>query len=658
MRCIFFILIFCSLSLKAQILRDPSIPVSIEELNRANNDSILKGKDLNRPSDSLKIYHPQITDYNVWTTNQKIKTVDTALTIDSFYKKNEYQKDLFHYQEPINLGLALNPLSVEVNQASFEILPTGKTSMYKSVDKIKYYNVKTPLTQFKFETGLREGQYLSTTFTHNIHSRWNYAINYEYLSSLGNYLETEVKNKVLSLNSNYKTRNNRYQMQLAFVTHDLDNSENGGLKQESIQAYIDNNPNFTNRQNMFSNMRGAVSKFDERRIQMQHQFGILSFGNKKDTVATSKEFPIFLKHQLVYKHQDFEYNENTAQNFYDNVLVGTNLHNRKKLDNLTNKVTLGYKWSEKLNVEGGLIHQLIKPYNDSEWIYSQGVVPASVVENRLGAVADLVFNWKENIQVNGTGEMTQGSVFGNAYKLDANIALVPFKGYEFKGGVKLNSNFPSLNLFYNQSFYDKFNYYNEGLSNEISQEVYASLSSDALGLNVYGKLLNIDNYTYLDEAYQVKQSNNPLSYFSIGAREHYKFGKFGVDLRAEYQRVIENESLYPVPDIIARGTIYYENDAFNKNMHFMTGLTTHYFSKFKSREFFPILNEFNLNNGTEIGNYPQIDAFLNMKVRRMRIYLRTQNINSFFMPGKNFYTPNLPSRDFKIQIGINWFLFS
>lgn len=663
MRYIFFVLIFCSLTLQAQIHRDPNSVRTIEDINKSENDSILSASNQAKPSDSLKIYNPSISDYKVRFANTNLQAVDTALTLDAYYKKNVYQKDLFLYQEPSNLGLSLNPLAVETHKERFQILPTGKSYMYKPVDSIQYYNVKTPLTQFIFENGMQEGQFLSTTFSHNIHARWNYTLNYDYLNSMGRYLNTNVKNTSFMVNTNYITANNRYQVQAAFVSHDLNNYENGGLTQKSLEAYIDNDPNFTNRQNMFSNLQGTFTKFDERRIQLQHKFGILSFGNKTDSLAKAKEFPIYIQHQWVYKHQDFEYNEtpNNPQNYFDTIPIGTQLHNRKKLDNLTNKITLGYQWSQRLNVQGGLVHQFIKPYYDEPQVYSKGIVPAEKVENRLGITANLLFQWKEHIKLTAEGEITEGNTFGNAYDLNAAISIAPAQGFLFKGGLRLNAGFPHLNYFYSQSFYDKFNYYNEKLENETSQEIYAGLSSHSLGLHIYGKLFNINHYTYWDHQWKIQQATDPLKYFAIGAQEHYKVGNFGAEVRVQYQNVIANESLYPVPEIIARATLYYENQVFNNNMHLMAGISTHYFSQFNSREFFPLMNEFSLqdpNQTRSIGNYPQIDLFLNMKIRRMRIYLRTENINSFFMPGQNFYTPQQPSRDFKIQLGIHWFLFS
>ncbi|MGI9526637.1 MAG: putative porin [Weeksellaceae bacterium] len=663
MRCIFLFILLCSYTLQAQLVPDRNVTRSITDINRSENDSILGANQDKGPSDSLKVYNPTISDYKTRTAYGTWQSIDTALTIDAYYRKNEYQRDLFTYQEASNAGLSLNPLTIELPLNNFEILPVGKSFMYKPVDSVTYYNVKTPTTTFIFENGDQEGQFLSTTFSHNIHSRWNYTINYNYLKSMGRYLNQEVLNTSFLFNSHYTSKSNRYQVQSAFISHDLNNNENGGLTTESLQAYKDNNSNFTNRRNMFHNLQGAYTKFDERRIQLQQKLGIISWGPSRDSLVETKQFPIYLKHQLVFKHQDYDYFETKGEPeyYFDAYILSSNLHNRKKLDNLINRVTLGYQWSEKLNVEGGVIHQFLKPYYDNDWVYTQGTIPASTTENRVGLTGNLLFNWKDHIAIHGKGEFTRGDVFGNAYQLNAKIEVSPISGYHIEGGVNLNAGFPHLNYFYNQSFYDKFNYYNKNLDNQSSQELYASISSEPIGLEVYGKLQNINNYTYLDKSLEVQQATDPLQYFMVGVNEQFKFGKFGTDLRFQFQKVIEQRDLYPVPDYIARATIYYEDNLFNNAMHLMTGISGHYFSEFNSRAFFPILNDFNLQPESSmqpIGNYPQVDIFLNMKVRRMRIYLRGQNISSFLLPGQNLYTPNQPSKDFKIQLGIHWFLFS
>lgn len=194
---------------------------ALSDEERRYNDSILAGNQGNRPADSLKIYNPVIGDYNYWTSNLSKREIDTAMNIDSYYKQNIYQRDLFNVQQFPNLGQALNPLTPYHIEDNLQLLPTGKSFMYLREEDIKYYDVKTPMTEFILENGLKEGQFLSTTFAHNVHSRWNYALQYRYLKSQGRYLNSLANNSNFVFTTNYKTKNHRYQLHANFVTHDF-----------------------------------------------------------------------------------------------------------------------------------------------------------------------------------------------------------------------------------------------------------------------------------------------------------------------------------------------------------------------------------------------------------------------------------------------------
>ena len=71
----------------------------------------------------------------------------------------------------------------------------------------------------------------------------------------------------------------------------------------------------------------------------------------------------------------------------------------------------------------------------------------------------------------------------------------------------------------------------------------------------------------------------------------------------------------------------------------------------------PLLAEFYVQNESELGGFPRLDFFLNVKVRQTRIYLKAEHFNSGFS-GYNFYAaPNYPYRDFVVRFGLVWNFF-
>lgn len=93
-------------------------------------------------------------------------------------------------------------------------------------------------------------------------------------------------------------------------------------------------------------------------------------------------------------------------------------------------------------------------------------------------------------------------------------------------------------------------------------------------------------------------------------------------------------------------------------MYLQTGVTLKYFSAYKANAFNPLLNEFVLQDATEIGNYPILDLFINAQIRRTRLYFKIENFSSSFT-GRNYYAaPNYPYRDLTVRFGLvwNWFI--
>ena len=70
------------------------------------------------------------------------------------------------------------------------------------------------------------------------------------------------------------------------------------------------------------------------------------------------------------------------------------------------------------------------------------------------------------------------------------------------------------------------------------------------------------------------------------------------------------------------------------------------------------LNEFVLpSNSSAIGGKPIADAYFNMKVKRMMIFAEAQHFTTTFMKNKSFTAPTFPIYDFRLNLGIVWYLF-
>lgn len=200
--------------------------------------------------------------------------MDTTLSIKNYYNQNFIRKDAFGKLFFPNVGGVVVDLEYQNTPFNPSMLPTGKKYNYYYANDIKYYDVKTPYTEFIYENGVKEGNFLSSTFSHNINKQFNYTFHYRGLISEGRYRHEKAQNNTFVFSSNYKTKSERFKLWWNYAAQNLKNNENGGI--EDINDFIlQDERRMTNVRNIPVNSQTAKSEFDARRIELNASYGIL-----------------------------------------------------------------------------------------------------------------------------------------------------------------------------------------------------------------------------------------------------------------------------------------------------------------------------------------------------------------------------------------------
>lgn len=610
-------------------------------------------------SDSIKIYNPTIQSYKYWTEDHPKKIFDTVLTIDKYYSNKMYNhKDSFGAMPFSNIGHTFNPLlfSTKIN-SGIDLIPTGKSFNLIEADEVRYFDVQTPMTEFQYNNGYKQGHSLSSLFTHNINSRLNYSIQYRGLRSEGKYLEQLASNNSLLFTLAYHTKNQKYNLWTHYITANVDDEENGGI--QFPKNFEDGDSRFKDRDRMEVNLTGAQSKYGRRRFYVGQQLGILNSGHNT--------YPLSIKNIFSAESSHFTYEEFKNLNTYfsdkQGIFEVDNLkshYNTKKLRKITNQSMAVFDWSDKLHLETGLKYEHLE-FNFDRIADPSISFPKNLKDNRVGIAGKLAFNWKKEIVLKSQGEAMTGDEFKNSYYLDNHLIVSPLKDYYLEANVGVKSQIPSLNLLYNQSFYKSMNYFMDDPKKERTVQAGGELHIKPYNTRVFTQFYNIKNYTYLDSDYLPKQAGSSVDVVQVGLKNSFQYKKFHLETNLAYQNVTSNKQLLPLPDFIGRATIYYQSKAFKNNAEFQLGLNAYYFNKFQSRLFLPVTNEFRLQSKTEnynIGEYPVLDLFLHFKVKRMLIILEGQHFNSSFSGYKFYSSPLNPYTDFRLNIGILWYIFT
>jgi hypothetical protein len=132
--------------------------------------------------------------------------------------------------------------------------------------------------------------------------------------------------------------------------------------------------------------------------------------------------------------------------------------------------------------------------------------------------------------------------------------------------------------------------------------------------------------------------DNPVNVLTIGVTKTFKLWKLYSKNQITYQAT-ENPEVLAIPNLI-----FYTSTYFNHKFHFsstggeldfMLGIDGFYTTDYYGYEYSPALSQFYSQSDQLIGGYPMLDAFLNLKLKRVRFFLKLQHFNSIW--GKQNY---------------------
>jgi hypothetical protein len=629
-----------------------------QKVNKADSVKIVKATEDtlvidSGKKDSLKIFKPTINDYQYQTQFSEKKVFDTVMTFDKTYIFSQYNnRDNFGRAQAANIGAGFNPLSYEVNaEQNLSLLPTNKSYMIIGADEVRYYDVKTPTATFVYHTAMKNGAALKSTYTQNIGKRFNFAVEYMGLRSQGFYRNSLAANNNTLFSGHYISKSGNYELFAHYLHQNVNNQESGGIVEDDL--FQSGDSNYSNRQNAQVNLASSSSQFSYRRYYLSHQF----------TPFNSEKFPFRIRHTLSHQGNKYYYNQGALEPYwYDSaadLVNGFPLTTKKYSENLSNTLSLVFD-NEKFKLDAGVRYQILK-FGIKDIIAVNNVpYPGELKENRIGAVGNLQVKLLDKIQLKSFVEFSNGSQFGSYLKTTNNLSYEPIKDYLINAKVNFQSAYPSFNYLLNTSVYSKYNYYLENAKNQTVTEIGGNINLKWFKTEIFANYFRIDNYTYFDSNAAPKQSQSSLNISQIGGDATFSYGRWHLNTRVQFQNALTNKELYPMPGFIGRANFFFQTQAFEKAAEIQAGIKVYYFSKFASRDFFPILNEYILPNANSfsIGGQPIADIYFNMKVKKMFFFVEGQQIGTVLSNNKAYAFPHYPVYDFRLNIGIVWYMFN
>ncbi len=317
-----------------------------------------------------------------------------------------------------------------------------------------------------------------------------------------------------------------------------------------------------------------------------------------------------------------------------------------------------------------------------EW--RQFTLPDSVPGSKLRSARDYKEN---NLSIGGELRKAEGKALH--YTLLGEYALTGADAGQYqltaKGdlnmhilkdsiNVGVNAYIKNLNpIFYFRHFHSKHYWWdNDDLEKTMRTRIEGHLSSEKLGTSLRAGIENIKNYTYLNNASEpvttgekttawknnavVSQCGDNIQVINAMLRQRFSVGILHLDAEVTYQKT-SNEKALPLPKWNCYGNLYIKTALDKKVLKVELGAEVSYFSKYYAPDYSPVIGQYylqNPENTVEIGGYPLINPYVNLHLKRTRIFLKMFNA---YQPKDNlryFWAPHYPLNPTQFRLGITW----
>ncbi len=560
-------------------------------------------------------------------------------------------------------------------------------ALFIQPEDIQYYNTKVPYTNLTYINagpGRKSEENFTGFFTQNINKDWNLAIRYNLVSSIGLYNAQKVDNRNFNLYSSYHSP--KYSMHAVVTYNSIEHLENGGLADDDHGLITDKEKSdqYKRAEDIPVKYMSASNKINNFQFFYNHSLGIgkIKLNNElPDSIDTEAalgeeyELPVStVYHSLHVGNYSRVYKIDNLDNYFVEGLLP--LYGNDYVDSLQTRDSTSYTFVKntfqiKFNEEANSLLKFgVRAFLSNEVKYYKFQKP-TVITYDENDVYTPVYGHKNTTLVT---TYVGGQVFKNLGKnfwwnLGGKICV---QGYRL-GDIDLQGN---INTLYG-IFKDTAGIYGRGRillrSPELFQEKYYSnhfswdrnfkqekLINIELGLKIPTRRLKLSweskvftDYMYWNSEALPDQTSDVFSAFQVSLFKDFTIGAIHSDNKLAYQ-ISSNQRYLPLPEFSGYSSNYFNFYLAKRVLQMQVGVDVKYHSEYYAPGYMPATGQFYNQNIIKVGNYPFMDAFVNLHLKRARIFIKLDHINQSFMDKNYFLTLGYPHAPMRVKWGVSW----
>ena len=521
---------------------------------------------------------------------------------------------------------------------------------------IRYFNTKTPYALLTFRTApptFASEDYLRAIFSMNINKYFNVGGLVNFISGRGRY----PKQTSRMTNGGFFTSfgGKRYAFNAVVMFNDFRNYENGGIA-DTAQLFDNAFPNSS----LNVNLNTAISYYRSNIYYLNHRYS-LGF-DKERTLANDSVVLDFVPvtsfiHTIKFEDAQKKYIETDNEPFYTNYYYSNGYtKDSSKFQSLKNTfaITLEEKFNRALHfgVAAFVEHEFIHRTVSSDWLRF-----INDYENDITVGGTISKNEGKTIKYNASGQVVLlGRRIGD-FDVKGNLATtfrVLKDTLSLSAGAFFGSN--TQDFLIQNYFSNHFNWQNN-FAKTLNLRIKARVSLQKTGISVGFNMANITNFVYFDENALPAQFGGNLQIMAFDLTANLKLWKFHWDNKMVYQ-VSSNREILPLPDFAVYTNLYFKTMMF-KVLTVQLGVSCRYNTAYYAPNYMPATGQFYLQNEEKIGNYPLMNAYLNLHLKRARIFVQYEHFNKGLFGGKNYFLmPKYPMNPGTFQVGVAWAFYN
>ncbi len=526
---------------------------------------------------------------------------------------------------------------------------------------IPFFNTKGPYTRLEyygtlFGNRVHEESNINATVSANIKPEWNATLQYQRYGSRGMMLNeaTDVRN--ISLSSAYTGK--RYSAHFGYIYNRINNDENGGMTDDFyiLDTTIDARA-------IPISLSSAGTKIAGNTFFLTHSYGVPIKFSKQDSSATGEGTMMLLGHSMEYNTFQRTYTDNidisdsTGRNYYHNQFY---IHPTQSRDSMRtrlfdNRLFLRIQpWSpdaivSKLN--GGIGYSMVKNYAYSPDYYLRPIDDETQGNFYMYAGASGLFKnyfaWDAFMRYEIAG------YYAGDIEINGNVRI---SSYPLKGGVHLLGNI-SLKTqepdYFLNNTYSNHLVWRNNFDKITETSLQGTLSIPDWKFEASFRYALIASPVYFGMDGRPVQDGGTVNILSGYVMKNFKAWYFHFDHRILLQ-FSSNNDIMPLPILSANLAYYFQIEAVKNVLTVQIGADTYFNTAYHAYGYNPDAGMFHIQNTRKIGDYPYIDAFVNMKWKHACIFAKVVNVNQGW-PNNDYFSALHYIRSQRVfKVGISW----